>query len=161
MQSVQQDVPLAGMMTGISEVTIPLEQRLKRIEETEAAKSRMLAAAAKRWVGQCLAELHNQSRLHMVRIEQNEIIYDPECPSQSVHSFTLIHAFHRAHLPMEEEQQPIGNGRMKRNVVPLAFGRSEKGPRVDWDRAELEKQRRRSVTEHRPLVFPKAPKPGK
>lgn len=50
LQSVQQDVPLAGMMTGISEVTIPLEQRLKRIEETEAAKRGMLAAASKRSV---------------------------------------------------------------------------------------------------------------
>ena len=48
-QSIQQDVPIAGMMTGISEMTLPLEQRLKRIEETEIAKRGMLAAASKRY----------------------------------------------------------------------------------------------------------------
>lgn len=37
------------MMTGISEMTLPLEQRLKRIEETEIAKRGMLAAASRRY----------------------------------------------------------------------------------------------------------------
>lgn len=35
-------------MTGIAEVSVPMSERLKRIEETEAAKRKMLAAAAAR-----------------------------------------------------------------------------------------------------------------
>jgi hypothetical protein len=35
-------------MTGIAEVSVPMSERLKRIEETEAAKRRMLASAAAR-----------------------------------------------------------------------------------------------------------------
>ena len=63
----------------------------------------------------------------------------------------------RAHLPMELEQRPVGDGKMKRNTVPLAFGRgAEKAPKVERDRDQLEKQRRWAVTESRPLVFPKA-----
>ena len=63
---------------------------------------------------------------------------------------------------MELEQAPVGDGRMKRNVVPLTFGRggAEKAPKVERDRDQLEKQRRRAVTESRPLVFPKAPGKG-
>lgn len=38
-------------MTGITEVVLPMEDRLKKIEETEAAKRRMLSAASKRCVG--------------------------------------------------------------------------------------------------------------
>ena len=45
-------MPLAGLMTGITEVVLPLEERLRKIEETEEVKRRMLAAASRRWAAE-------------------------------------------------------------------------------------------------------------
>ena len=43
-----ENVEGGATMTGIAEVSVPMSERLKRIEETEAAKRRMLAAASTR-----------------------------------------------------------------------------------------------------------------
>ena len=51
---------------------------------------------------------------------------------------------------METEQPSAGPTKMKRNVVPLTFGKADKVERVDRDREELERQRRRVITETRP-----------
>ncbi|GAX82717.1 hypothetical protein CEUSTIGMA_g10143.t1 [Chlamydomonas eustigma] len=106
LQSVQQEVSLPGLMTGISEVVVPLEERLKRIEETEAAKRQILAAASR-----------------------------------------------RAHIPMEEERlgQNEKDVKMRRSALPIVFGKPEVR-RVDRDPEEMEGQRRRVVTQNRPLA---------
>lgn len=42
---LQPDVVVPGLMTGITEVALPAQYRLRNIEETEAAKHRLLAAS--------------------------------------------------------------------------------------------------------------------
>lgn len=51
---------------------------------------------------------------------------------------------------MEVEQTTLAPTKMKRNVVPLTFGKADEVKKVDRDREELEKQRRRVITETRP-----------
>ena len=51
---------------------------------------------------------------------------------------------------MELEQPTEAPTKMKRNDLPLAFGKSDKFVRVERDRDELERQRRRVITETRP-----------
>ena len=62
----------------------------------------------------------------------------------------MSHLFFRAHLPMELEQPTEGPAKMKRNALPIAFGKADKFVRVERDREELERQRRRVITETRP-----------
>ena len=51
---------------------------------------------------------------------------------------------------MELEQPTEGPAKMKRNALPIAFGKADKFVRVERDREELERQRRRVITETRP-----------
>ena len=62
----------------------------------------------------------------------------------------------RAHIPMEMEHRAMGEAKMKRNVVPVSFGKAEPKRVGDRDREELETQRRRAlrITETRPLTKP-------
>jgi hypothetical protein len=58
----------------------------------------------------------------------------------------------RAHLPMEEERRSgATEGKMRRSAVPIVFGKAEIR-RVDRDQEEMEGQRRRVVSETRPLT---------
>mmetsp|Transcript_18633 Transcript_18633/g.40036 ORF Transcript_18633/g.40036 Transcript_18633/m.40036 type:complete len:160 (+) Transcript_18633:394-873(+) len=109
--TLQQDVPIAGLMTGITEVALPVEERLKKFEETEAAKRRMLAAASR-----------------------------------------------RARLPLDDEDRRPAQegGKMRRGLFAATFGKHQPVRMAERDPEELEAQRRRVVSERRPIH-----KPGK
>eukprot|EP00955_Chlamydomonas_euryale_P017939 190907-Chlamydomonas_euryale.AAC.1 len=53
LQPTMNDVSLSGMNAAITEFVLPADDRLRKIEETEAAKRRMLARAGNRCGGPC------------------------------------------------------------------------------------------------------------